>query len=284
MLSLGMLATAWYRRNFLQLFIGPSIVIIAFKGVSALTKGASMERYLTLLDPTVVLHRYLIVYYPALSYLTDHPLGGGLGRSSHGVPFILGRLGLLGDFAFHQVDGDLGRLAVDMGIIGLIVFASVMLISSKEAFRLLKLLRDTPLATVALPSGAWFLIAVFCVPIGSPFLAIPIGPLTWYFLGALVRMAEEYEGGLGGRLPVQNEALVSFLETPQKQYFYAGATKKGHKAVTPRSTLVTGRDAGKQARFLFRRPPTTPSPATSRLQPQIQPAPANDSRPRRPRL
>jgi hypothetical protein len=279
-----MLATAWYRRNFLQLFIGPSIVIIAFKGVSALTKGASMERYLTLLDPSVVLHRYLIVYYPALSYLTDHPLGGGLGRSSHGVPFILGRLGLLGDFAFHQVDGDLGRLAVDMGIIGLIVFASVMLISSKEAFRLLKLLRDTPLATVALPSGAWFLIAVFCVPIGSPFLAIPIGPLTWYFLGALVRMAEEYEGGLAGRLPVQNEALVSFLEAPQKQYFYAGDTKKGRKAVTPRSTLVAGRDPGKQARFLFRRPPTSPSPATSRLQPQIQPAPANDSRPRRPRL
>lgn len=296
MFVMALFFTGWYRKTLLQIAVPAAVVSIALVVASAMKGGAVLERFSTLLNPAVVHGRMRIVYGPALDNLMEAPFGGGLGRSGHGVPAIMGRL--VKDFDWRPVDGDLGRLAVDMGIVGLVVFFLALIMGGITAFKMLKDLRDSSLATVALPAGSWFLISAICMPIGSPFLSIPVGPLTWFFLGSLLRLHEEYtQGPRPGSLPIRNERLASFIDTPSQTLY--GSVKKliRRNAVSPRSVLSSGgggsggegpvplsgpRPASPETRrrFLYQNRPVdesqAPDPAKARK--------GNESRSRRPRF
>lgn len=186
LLALGF--TAWFRGRFWQVAMPAAIVVGAMALAGRHKGGAILERFATLLDYETVHGRLRIVYGPTLTSLAEAPFGGGLGRSGHGVPAILNSL--VKDFDWKPVDGDLGRLAVEMGLPGLVVFFATLLTGAWVSYRVLRDVRGTPLDTVLLPAGAWFLISAICMPIGSPFLSIPVGPLTWFLLGSVVRLHE----------------------------------------------------------------------------------------------
>jgi hypothetical protein len=56
-------------------------------------------------------------------------------------------------------------------------------------------LRETEISSVALASGACVVMAAISVPSGSPFLGIPMGAMTWFFIGTLQKLLDEYRKG-----------------------------------------------------------------------------------------
>lgn len=261
MMATGLIFTAWYRRNVLQYIFAPALAAAAFKFGENSTGGDSLDRFGTLLDPQQFIGRLYIVISPTIESLTDHPLGGGLGRSGHGLPASLASK--LQGVELRMVDGDMGRLAVDMGLVGIFVFVGLLTAAVMDAFRNMKGLRDTPLTVVGVPAGAMFMIAVVTVPTGSPFLSIPNGALLWFFLGALERLTLEYRK-LEARAPemARSDAMfVSFIQ-PRKTKMLFAEEKPGPSApAAPRFRIAAL--AQPKKRFLFTRSATerTPAPA-----------------------
>jgi hypothetical protein len=119
--------------------------------------------------------------------------GGGLGRSGHSVPmFLAQRVDFRG---YESADGDLGRLMIEMGIIGLVAFGILMYRCLKLVYDSLEGLRDTEVSTVGLASGGCVVMAIISIPSGSPFLGIPMGALVWFFVGTLQKLTDEYQRG-----------------------------------------------------------------------------------------
>ncbi len=253
MMAMGFILTAWYRRNILQYILAPAVAFFAFKAGSIYTGGDSLNRFSGLINPEELYGRLYIVFYPMMSALIDNPFGGGLGMSGHGVPFAL--INQLGGFRFRGVDGDIGRLGVDMGIIGIGVFLWLLIAGALDAYRNMKQLRDTPLTIVGVPAGAMFIIAVIIMPTGSPFLAIPGGALLWFFLGALERLTVEYRK-LEAITPetVKTDAMfISFIQPPKTRLLFSEdkvETKKA-AAAAPRARVI--QTAPVTRRFLFSR-------------------------------
>lgn len=190
-LFVGIGFSAWYRGG-IMLALGAPLVGVASLGLGYLTIGASaFERFGTLLDSDVVGQRMNIVFEPAWYSLMEYPLGGGLGRSGHGVPMILYQSAR--EIEIRTIDGDLGRMVVDMGIVGLVVFAAMVIVGISDAFRWMIKLRGSPLGVVGLPAGSMFILAASQLVYGSPFLGIPGGVLLWFFLGSMRRLVEDYD-------------------------------------------------------------------------------------------
>lgn len=262
MMAVGLAFTAWYRRNLLQYIVVPVLVVLAFKA-NQQSSGSedSLERFGTLTDPMSFIGRVSIVVIPMFSSMMEMPFGGGLGRSGHGLPAVLANL--TREFDWKPVDGDLGRLGVEMGILGIVVFFWLLIAGALDAFRNMKELRDTPLAIVGVPAGAMFMIAVGIMPTGSPFLAIPNGALLWFFLGALDRLTIEYRKleKLAPEDVKSNAMFVSFIETRKTRLLFTDEKSKSPQQVTTRVRAMKPITAAK--RFLFRRD-----------QPEIKAAPA----------
>ena len=197
------------------------------------------------------------------------PFGGGLGRSGHGIPGVLTHL--LQEFDWRPVDGDLGRLGVDMGIIGIVVFSWLLIAGVMDAFRNMKELRDTPLAIVGVPAGAMFMIAVGIMPTGSPFLAIPNGALLWFFLGALDRLTLEYRRleSLAPDEVKSNEMFTSFIQPRRTRLLFN--QEKSDPTQQPASRIRIGKPAQTVKRFLFTR--------SDHTQPVVPPRKKNLRRP-----
>ncbi len=253
MMAMGLILTAWYRRNILQYILAPAVAFIAFKVGSIYTGGDSLNRFSTLINPDEIYGRLYIVIYPMMSALVDAPFGGGLGMSGHGVPYAL--INQLGGFRFRGVDGDIGRLGVDMGIIGIGVFLWLLIAGALDAYRNMKELRDTPLTIVGVPAGAMFIIAVIILPTGSPFLAIPGGALLWFFLGALERLTVEYRKreAITPETVRTDAMFISFIQPPKTRLLFSedkAETKKA-AAAAPRSRVI--QTAPVTRRFLFSR-------------------------------
>jgi len=186
MLLMGIIATAWSRERLVAFVILPGAALSAV-GLGALMDGARMERFSTILNPAEWWGRLYIVIVPGIASLSELPLGGGLGRSGHGVPYIFGSI--LPPWDVRLVDGDLGRIAVDFGIPGLVFFGALFFVGIRESVRWMLRFRNTSLQILSICSGAVFVIAVVNVGTGSPFLGVPGGALTWFFLGAMSRLA-----------------------------------------------------------------------------------------------
>lgn len=259
MMASGLIYTSWYRRNIVTYLVVPAIIIAAFTFGQEKTGGDSMDRFLTLLDPSVIWGRIYIVLYPSMSSIIDYPLGGGVGRSGNGIPFVLVRM--FAWFDFRGIDGEVGRLVVDMGLLGLIVYAYLMLSGASDAIRNMSKLRDTPLSVIGVPAGAMFLIALSIVFTGSPFLAIPSGPLFWFFLGALEKLTQEYRK-LEAAAPGQarfSDMFVSFIQPPRQRLLFTPSSEAGPQRLeipTPESakSRFSNRPASTSTkRFLYRR-------------------------------
>ncbi len=190
-LAVGLGFAIWYRRGGLALLLAPALIGAGLLlGISKLGGGIA-DRFATLFDPEVILQRLYIVLSPGWENLAQYPMGGGLGRSGHGVPVIMYSSERLAEM--RSIDGDMGRIVVDMGIIGLIIFILLVVVGLTDAFQWMKKLRDSPLGVVGLPAGSMFILASLQLTYGSPFLAIPNGVLLWFFLGSMRRLVEDYD-------------------------------------------------------------------------------------------
>ncbi len=252
MMATGLIFTAWYRRNLLQYILVPVLILLAFKASQQSSgNGDSLERFSTLMDPQSFIGRLSIVVLPMFESLMSLPFGGGLGRSGHGLPAVLSNL--TREFDWRPVDGDLGRLGVEMGFLGITVFFWLLIAGVLDAFRNMKELRDTPLAIVGVPAGAMFMIAVGIMPTGSPFLAIPNGALLWFFLGALDRLTLEYRKleKLAPEDVKTNAMFVSFIQTRKTRLLFNDGKPEAVQQVTSRIRAI--RPPAPKKRFLFQR-------------------------------
>lgn len=201
MLGAGALLTAWSRQKLMSQAIAPGLAILVVGSMGLLVNPMMAERFATLLDPAQILGRLWIVVSPSTDLLLNYPLGGGLGRSGHGVPWIFRTI--LPFWEMRTTDGDLGRIIADFGIPGLIVFGALFYTGAAKSFRWMVKFRGTPLQTMSICSGAIFSLAVFNVVTGSPFLGVPGGSIIWFMLGAMSRLAK-----LHGELQAQAPGAV----------------------------------------------------------------------------
>ncbi|HEY1174192.1 MAG TPA: hypothetical protein VGH19_22695 [Verrucomicrobiae bacterium] len=192
--AIGFAVIAWYRRNLMNLVVLPLAVVLVLKLVALHTGGSATERFQSLLKFEEVYYRISIPTSVGWRHMSDDNwFGGGIGRSGHSVPMFLAQKVKFRDY--WPADGDLGRLMIEMGVIGLIAFGTVMYRSLRLVYNSLETLRDTEVSTVSLASGGCVVMAIITIPSGSPFLGIPMGALVWFFVGTLQKLTAEYEKG-----------------------------------------------------------------------------------------
>lgn len=269
LLVVGVMLSAVFSRGTARLLVLPALAAVPVAVGVILAGGAAIERYAELLNPTTIYGRVYIVIYPMLSIMMEHPLGGGLGRAGHGVPFSF--VGLFGNFEFRGTDGDIGRVMADFGLPGIVVYVVLLYSASSDAIRWMWRLRDSNLSVIAAPAGSMLLLALVQVFTGSPFLGIPAGMLVWIMFGGLRRMVEEYErkAATEGDAVEDLPEFVSFISRKKIASVFKGGpiqlTENAGKrparekfvqvGVAPREApMATASRAGK-LRFLFKREP-----------------------------
>ena len=293
-LVVGFGFTVWYRRGARNVMLLPiTFAGIFIYGVIRLG-GGSAERFATLGNPEILLTRLYIVAAPGIENLIQYPMGGGLGRSGHGLPVIMYTPEL--QAMLRLVDGDMGRYVVDMGIIGLILFVLLVVVGITDALKWMEQLRNTMPGLIALPAGSMFILGCVQLSYGSPFLGIPNGVLLWFFMGSLRRLVEDYGNlkaeagqeaadtapqfasfiaqnrviplyrqasrGLPGKMRgLTNPGLGSTALTPRTATARIGSLVRSGPKTTPGAVTLdapTRPAAGPIKRFLFRRPSDTP--------------------------
>jgi hypothetical protein len=246
-LAASILITAIVVRGKLQWVVLPGIVAGALYLGVASTKGGAGERFGTILESDTLFMRVFIVFSPMMDALAKAPLGNGVGSIGYGVPAVLGdalaqmRLeSNLGDLP--DADGDLGRLGIDLGLVGLMTYGFLLYHGTRDSFRWMWTLRNSPLGVVGVPAGAWFFLSLIQIPTGSPYLGIPNGALTWILFGALRRLIDEYEamqkvhGDDVDSLP----QFVSFIRAPKLASLFGGAGARAKPPVLgPRGATPT---------------------------------------------
>lgn len=245
LLGIGLVViTAFIRRIRL-----PVISVLALGAIATLSTVRLNEnmlgRFRTLLDPTELFGRIWIVIFPGWRELSEQPWGWGLGRSGHGVPGSL--LRFIGPVDWKPIDGDLGKLMVDFGVLGILMLSWLLYVATREIFRVARDLGTRDEGRIVLPAAGWFLGSVFTVSVGSPFLGIPTGALTWFFLGASVRLHEIAFGayGAGKRRPSLLERRhAAALEDVSPQ-------SAANSGLSADQALAAERVPGSAPRFLY---------------------------------
>ncbi len=166
MTLLGVVMSGVFRKGGFRLMLIP-LGLVTLLMVGLLISGSSrMERFSTLLNPSEVMGRVGIVLRPAFSLLIEYPIGGGLGRSGHGIPVVV--YSYIPRFNLRTTDGDIGRLVSDMGIFGLVVYVVMLHAGVSDSIRGLWTLRESNLAAIASPIGVSFIRGLAQVVTGSP--------------------------------------------------------------------------------------------------------------------
>ncbi len=181
----------WYRRDSALARYSPAFIVAGLAAALYWQGSGVIERFGSVLDLETLWNRLYIVFAPSLISLSEHPLGDGLGRAGHGVPVIFANL--YDDYKMRPIDGDLGRMVVDMGIFGIGLTIAITLVGMTDAFSWMRKLRGSPLGLIGLPAGSMFVMVAPAMIYGSPFLGIPGGMLSWFFLGSMRRLVEDYE-------------------------------------------------------------------------------------------
>ncbi len=258
MLATGMGLTAWARGKLISHAIVPGVALGIIVGMGALLDPVMSGRFATLLDPSQYWGRIWIVVSPSASIFMDYPLGGGLGRSGQGVPWIFRTI--LPYWELRSTDGDLGRIIADFGIVGLISFGALFFSATAISYRWMIRFRGTPLHAITICAGANFTVAILTVVTGSPFLGIPTGAIAWFMLGAASRLVKQHDElqKLSPGAVWTDPRLIPFGSTPPLEMAPASAGKAG---VTPPPVAAPA----PRRRFLY----STPSesglpPVTSR--------------------
>jgi O-antigen ligase len=212
MLAAGFGTIAWYRRKFQTFVLIPALLLFAVNYGMKQTEGHAGERFETLLDKETVMMRMLIPTMLGWEAIKDNPIGYGLGKSGYSVPFFL--VGRTGYEDWRRADGDLGAMMIELGLVGLIVFGRVLWAAAKTVYDILIQLRGTPVSTIALACAACIVVTIIVFPIGSPFLSIPTGALTWFFLGTLQKLAD---GAVAGASTIP---IAPAPAKPTKRFLY----------------------------------------------------------------
>lgn len=252
LVGLGLIITAAFTKGALRLFIAPLILLGAvYLGIKG-TSGAAAERFGSILESNAVIGRVMIVINPMLDALWTYPIGGGIGRAGHGVPFVFYQALFESNAVIRSIDGDLGRLVVDMGFIGLVIYIVLLYSGLSDCIKWMLRLRESNLAAIAIPAGGLFMLGLVQVPTGSPYIGIPAGMLLWILFGGLRRMVDEYdrlkqvEGDAVEDLP----QFVTFVQSRKMRSLFTPGTK---------TSPVARAEAGRIPDARHRQPGTTPS-------------------------
>lgn len=187
-LLLALALTAWYRGLKLRQVLLLPVLLGALYAASLLTSGQILGRYATLYLNESQLWTYAFAPLTiAARAIADNPFGLGLGRSGVGVPFAIATGMPAGYFVFS--DGDAGRAAVEMGVVGLVLLALLVFVLLPFAHRAARVLRASAQDDLALGIGPLVLGTGVLVLIGSPLSTAPHGVIWWFLFGALVKVA-----------------------------------------------------------------------------------------------
>ncbi len=187
-LVFGLAILAWYRGLSIGYLVLIPLGLVAAHIGTLITAGRALQRFGSVLAEESLLWTYLTApVRTALQYLPEHPFGIGLGRTGIGVPFAITNRMPQDYFVF--TDGDIGRAAVEMGVIGVLLLALVLFGLVRYAPYALRMLRNTAADDVALGIGALLLSAAVLVLIGSPLSSAPHGLIWWFLFGALLKLS-----------------------------------------------------------------------------------------------
>jgi len=187
-LLVGLLVLGWLRGlSFAQLLLIPTL-LIGLHVATILTSGRIVARYQSLL-----LHEgetWMYISNPirtAIQSLASQPFGLGLGRTGTGVPFAIVSRMPLNYFVF--TDGDIGRAAVELGLIGLVVLGFIVFGLLPRMMTAARALVRSDETDLALGIGGLVLSTGLVILIGSPLSTTPHAVIWWLLFGALVRLA-----------------------------------------------------------------------------------------------
>ncbi|HWO89069.1 MAG TPA: hypothetical protein VNL98_07955 [Gemmatimonadales bacterium] len=187
MTVVGLGVVAWYRGFRMRYFVLLIPAIIAVHIATVLTSGRAARRFLSLLVQEGLLWSYVTSpIRTAWSALGEHWFGLGLGRTGTGVPFAIASSMPPGYFVFS--DGDIGRAAIELGIVGLMLLAFVVFGLIPRAAAAARRLKDGADDDVAIGTAALILSGSLTILIGSPLSATPHAIIWWFFFGALLKL------------------------------------------------------------------------------------------------
>jgi len=169
-----------------QLAAIPALLAGAYAG-AVVTSGRILARWHSISHEGVAWGYVIAPITIALRSLEEEPFGMGLGRSGVGVPFAIFRSYPPG--YFRGSDGDIGRAAVELGFLGVLLLLGVAIGLVPAVWRAVRLLRRTAAQDIALGAGVPVLCTGAAILIGSPLAAAPHAIIWWFFLGVLLKLA-----------------------------------------------------------------------------------------------
>jgi len=186
-LMAGVGVIAWYRRLTAgQVALGV-VLLLAMYLASLATAGTAITRFQSAFLQEGLLWIYLLgPVTVAARALGETLIGHGLGRTGVGVPFAIAQ-GQSADY-FIFSDGDVGRAAVEMGLVGILLVLFIVFGFLPYAWRAARALLGTDSEDVGLGIVALLTATGLGVLIGSPFAAAPHGTMWWFLLGALLKL------------------------------------------------------------------------------------------------
>ena len=189
-LLVGFIALARFRRLDWRAAALTAPLLLGVHFAAVLTSGHAFERFSSVAMREGLLWGY--VFTPIIiagRTLQDAPFGLGLGRTGIGVPYRWA-IAMPKDF-FVWSDGDIGRAAVEMGVVGLLLVGVILFFLLPAAYRAVRVLvaEEHDDGDVAMGAGALVLSTGGLVLIGSPLSTVPHGVIWWFLLGALIKLA-----------------------------------------------------------------------------------------------
>ncbi len=185
-LMVGLLVLGWLRRfSLVQLLLVPAL-LVGLHLATILTSGRVVSRYQSLLQEGAAWGYVISPIKGAVRALSTDPLGLGLGRTGIGVPFGITLQSPRGYFVFS--DGDIGRAAIELGIVGIVLLAFVVFGLLPRLPRIARLLARGPDSDLALGIGALVISGGVIILIGSPLSSTPHAIIWWFLFGALIRL------------------------------------------------------------------------------------------------
>lgn len=189
-LGFGLIFIVWLRRLKPGIILLLAVCLVGFY-LGAKGAGGGVTDRLARLEFDKIWGRFYIVLAPGWRYLVDSGfIGGGLGKAGVGVPAFM--FPMFRSFQVWGSDGDLGKVMAEMGVAGTVVLVTLLGVALMDVVKIARRHRDDPVGTLAIGACGSFLGTVITFPTGSPFLGIPLGVLSWFFLGAVVRLDELY--------------------------------------------------------------------------------------------
>lgn len=257
-LGVGLAIAAVYRRQLKQ-FALIGVVLGAGLMLGAATTGGGAVDRLATLDFEALYGRFYIVWSPGIRYLFESGfLGGGLGKSLVGTPAFL--VPMLQGVEVWGIDGDLGKVMAEMGIVGVVVMTRLFVAAFRDAYGVLERNRHSLVGSMGLGAFMLFAVCVLTFPAGSPFIGIPLGVLSWFFLGAAIKLDRlAHASGHPSRSVPADDSAVS----------REGSAGKGR----PRHFMFYDKDAGTRGPRDGRKTPRLPPPPAA-APPAPAPAPA----------